>query len=144
MNNVSTGNAGEYFVAGELERRGFTCAVPMSNTKDFDILIINRNNNKQYAIQVKTTMHKKKSWMLSKKNEKLYADNIFYVFVSLNELETPEFHVVPSKVVAEKIKEDHQNWLSVPGKNGKIHNDSSMRIFNDDDNIFLNRWDLLI
>jgi len=144
MNNVSTGNAGEYFVAGELERRGFTCAVPTSNTKDFDILIINRNNNKQYAIQVKTTMHKKKSWMLSKKNEKLYADNIFYVFVSLNELETPEFHVVPSKVVAEKIKEDHQNWLSVPGKNGKIHNDSSMRIFNDDDNIFLNRWDLLI
>ena len=144
MNNVSTGNAGEYFVAGELERRGFTCAVPMSNTKDFDILIINRNNNKQYAIQVKTTMHKKKSWMLSKKNEKLYADNIFYVFVSLNELETPEFHVVPSKVVAEKIKEDHQNWLSVPGKNGKIHNDSSMRIFNADDNIFLNRWDLLI
>ena len=116
----------------------------MSNTKDFDILIINGNNNKQYAIQVKTTMHKKKSWMLSKKNEKLYADNIFYVFVSLNELEIPEFHVVPSKVVAEKIKEDHQNWLSVPGKNGKIHNDSSMRIFNDDDNIFLNRWDLLI
>ena len=41
MNNVSTGNAGEYFVAGELERRGFTCAVPMSNTKDFDILITN-------------------------------------------------------------------------------------------------------
>lgn len=107
MNNVSTGNAGEYFVAGELERRGFTWAVPMSNTKDFDILIINRENNKQYAIQVKTTIHKKKSWMLSKKSEELYADNIFYIFVSLNELETPEFHVVPSKVVAEKIKEAH-------------------------------------
>ena len=28
--NVSTGNAGEYFVAGELERHGFTVAVPMS------------------------------------------------------------------------------------------------------------------
>ena len=24
--NISTGNAGEYFVAGELERRGFTVA----------------------------------------------------------------------------------------------------------------------
>ncbi len=144
MNNVSTGNAGEYFVAGELERRGFTCAVPMSNTKDFDILIINRENNKQYAIQVKTTIHKKKSWMLSKKSEELYADNIFYIFVSLNELETPEFHVVPSKVVAEKIKEAHQHWLSVPGRDGTIHKDSSMRIFSDDDNIFLNRWDLLI
>lgn len=38
--NVSTGNAGEYFVAGELERRGFTVAVPMSNVRDFDILAI--------------------------------------------------------------------------------------------------------
>lgn len=34
-NNISVGNAGEYFVAGELERHGFTAAVPMSNTKDF-------------------------------------------------------------------------------------------------------------
>ena len=34
--NVNIGNAGEYFVAGELERRGFTVALPMSNVKDFD------------------------------------------------------------------------------------------------------------
>lgn len=27
-NNVSTGNCGEYFVAAELERRGFSVAVP--------------------------------------------------------------------------------------------------------------------
>lgn len=40
-NNISTGNAGEYFVAGELERHGFTVAVPMSSVKDFDILAIN-------------------------------------------------------------------------------------------------------
>ena len=52
-NNISTGNAGEYFVAGELERHGFTVAVPMSNTKDFDILAINRETFKQFAIQVK-------------------------------------------------------------------------------------------
>ncbi len=48
--NISTGNCGEYFVAAELERRGFTAAVPMSNTKDFDILAINRETNKQIAI----------------------------------------------------------------------------------------------
>lgn len=34
-NNVNTGNAGEYFVAGELERRGFIVAVPMSNVENF-------------------------------------------------------------------------------------------------------------
>lgn len=46
MNNVNIGNSGEYFVAGELERRGFGVAVPMSNTKEFDILTINMKNKK--------------------------------------------------------------------------------------------------
>ena len=49
-NTVSIGNSGEYFVAAELERRGFTAAVPMSNTKDFDILAINRETQRQIAI----------------------------------------------------------------------------------------------
>ena len=31
-NTISIGNAGEYFIAGELEKRGYTVAVPMSNT----------------------------------------------------------------------------------------------------------------
>ena len=48
--NVSTGNAGEYFVAGELERHEFAVAVPMSNVKDFDILAINRTTYNQFAI----------------------------------------------------------------------------------------------
>ena len=67
--NVNIGNSGEYFVAGELERRGFTVAVPMSNVKDFDLLAIERNTHKQIAIQVKTTGYKQKKWTLSKKNE---------------------------------------------------------------------------
>ena len=46
-NTVSIGNAGEYFVAGELERHGFTVAIPMSNVKDFDILAINRTTYQQ-------------------------------------------------------------------------------------------------
>ena len=83
MNNVSTGNSGEYFVAGELERRGFTCAVPMSNTKDFDILAINRTNFNQYAIQVKTTSFKQKNWALNKKNEDLFNSKQIYSLLIL-------------------------------------------------------------
>lgn len=45
--NVNIGNSGEHFVAGELEHRGFTVAVPMSNVKDFDILAIDRETHKQ-------------------------------------------------------------------------------------------------
>ena len=100
-NKISVGNSGEYFVAGELERHGFTVAVPMSNVKDFDILAINRVSYKQFAIQVKTASYKTKKWVLGKKSEDLKGDNIFYIFVSLNELDMPNYHIVPSAIVAE-------------------------------------------
>lgn len=141
--NISIGNAGEYFVAGELERRGFTVAVPMSNTKDFDILAINRDSLKQYAIQVKTTSYKKKEWTLSSKNETLVANNVIYVFVSLNELDVPEYHIVPSEVVAKSIKEEHRIWLDTPGKKGQKHNDNSIRKFDDNEDKYLDKWDIM-
>ena len=143
MNSISIGNSGEYFVAGELERRGFTCAVPMSGTKDFDILVINRDNNNQYAIQVKTARNKTNKWILNKKCEDLVGDNIYYVFVALNGLESPDYHIIPSKIVADTVRREHENWLHLPGKNGQVHNDTSVRNFIDYDNKYLDRWDLL-
>ena len=142
-NNISIGNAGEYFVAGELERHGFTVAVPMSNTKDFDILAINRENFKQFAIQVKTTRYRQKRWTLNKKNETLVGDNIIYFFVSLNEMDIPEYHIVPSKDVSKIITESHANWLNAIGKDGQKHNDNNIRIFTDKDDKFMDRWDYL-
>ena len=116
--NVNIGNSGEYFVAGELERRGYTVAVPMSNVKDFDLLAIERDTHRQIAIQVKTTGYKQKKWTLSKKNETLLRDDIFYIFVSLNELEAPEYHIVPSKIVTDTIRKNHEKWLNTPRKEG--------------------------
>lgn len=142
-NNISTGNAGEYFVAGELERHGFTVAVPMSNTKDFDILAISRETLKQFAIQVKTTSYKQKVWTLSQKNETLVGDNIIYFFVSLNELDTPEYHIVPSKIVSKVVTKSHQDWLKALGVKGQPHKDNPIRKFEDKENIYLNNWKCL-
>lgn len=143
-NSVSIGNSGEYFVAGELERRGFTAAVPMSNTKDFDILAIKREPPySQLAIQVKTTIKSKKEWTLDKKNETLIGDDIIYIFVVLNGEKTPEYHIVPSAIVAQSIRESHKKWLDVPRRDGGQHKDNPVRKFNDFDNKFLNRWDYL-
>ena len=38
VESVSIGSCGEYFVSAELERRGFTVAVPMANSINFDLL----------------------------------------------------------------------------------------------------------
>lgn len=150
---VSIGNSGEYFVAAELERRGFTAAVPMSNTKDFDILAINRETQRQIAIQVKTNRGKSKQWILNKKCEELQGDNIYYVFLSLNGLEQPEYYIIESKLVAQSVKEGYDLWIHGEGKKGK-RKDTTMRKFTFEnskyDNIlclkseeYKNKWDKL-
>ena len=80
----------------------------------------------------------------TKKNEQLIDDNVFYVFVSMKNLEAPEYHIVPSDVVAAQISQTHIKWLNEKGKNGQKHKDNSIRNFEDPDDKYLNRWDLLL
>ena len=143
--NISTGNCGEYFVAAELERRGFSVAVPMSNTPIFDLLAIERENlSNQIALQVKTTSKSKNDWAMSPKNEIDLGENVFYVFVKLNGLEEPHYYIVPSSIVAKQISEGHRRWLETPGRNGQRHNDSKMRKFIiPKNNDYKDAWDLL-
>ncbi|MDO4608701.1 MAG: hypothetical protein Q4B40_05880 [Clostridia bacterium] len=150
---VSIGNSGEYFVAAELERRGFTAAVPMSNTKDFDILAVNRETFRQVALQVKTNRGKGKHWLLNKKSEELCGENIYYVLISLNELEQPEFYIIESDLIAKSMKKGYQQWIQEEGKADKRH-ETPMRKFAFDvtgvNNIlglnsqdYKNKWDKL-
>jgi len=104
----------------------------MSNTKDFDILVINRETNRQVALQVKTNRTKTKSWMLTKKCENLQGVNIYYVFVSLNDFDSPDYYVVESNIVAESMRIGYEKWISTTGKNNKKHKDTSMRKFSFD------------
>ena len=142
MNSINIGNSGEYFVAGELERRGFTVGVPMSNVKDYDLLCVNKDG-KQFALQVKTTADGKNKWMLGKKNEQILSDNVFYVFVHLHQLDNPSYFIVPNKYVAERISKEHQNWLDKPSKSGIPHKDGNLRTIEFFDDEFLNKWDFL-
>ena len=67
-NFISIGNCGEYFVAAELERHGFSVAIPMKNTPFFDLLAMNQESKRLISIQVKTTSAKKAKWKLNKKS----------------------------------------------------------------------------
>ncbi|MBQ6932519.1 MAG: aspartate ammonia-lyase [Clostridia bacterium] len=156
MDHISVGNCGEYFVAAELERHGFTAAISMTNTKDFDILAIHKESQKQIAIQVKTNHLNKKTWTLNNKAETLYKENVYYVFVSLSEDDAvlPTYYIIDSTTVAKSIKENHFAWLNSPGKKGKVHKDNTLRKFGFDlsqDNVlklnefdYKNKWENLI
>ncbi|QSX09523.1 hypothetical protein J0B03_05525 [Alkalibacter rhizosphaerae] len=134
-NNVSDslnsiGIAGENFVVAELTRRGYIALSTSKNTKGIDILVSDKVGEHTAAIQVKTCNNEKQlKWKLSNKTEQNFSRNLYYVFVNMNQGKQPTYYVVPSQYVAFRVKQDYEEWLATPGKNGKKHNETTMRTF---------------
>lgn len=141
---VLTGVAGEYFVAAELSRRGYIASISLRNTRGIDILATNQDGTRSITIQCKTNQTTARKWLLNEKSEEFVSEDHFYVFVALGQsTDRPRFHVVPSRIVAERIRKGHRKWLETPGKKGQKHQDSNLRQFGDPQDEFLERWDLL-
>src|SRR5215467_2711103 len=51
---IPTGNAGEYFVMGELLRRGFDAQLADRNTKGYDLLVGSQEDKSLRKVQVKS------------------------------------------------------------------------------------------
>lgn len=144
LSTVFSGIAGEYFVAAELSRRGYIASITLRNTDGVDVLCANKQTTRSIGIQVKTNRGSNRIWLMNQKAEDYMSDNLFYIFVNLNDnLKSPEYFIVPSKIASKHVKESHSNWLEAPGKNGKIHKNGNMRKFTDLKEEFLDRWDLL-
>lgn len=145
LNTLLAGVSGEYYVAAELSKRGYIASITLRNTKGIDILCSNSDSSKTIGIQVKTNSGSKRNWILNKKAENYFADNLYYVFVNLNNSNNkhPEFFIVPSQVVADFCKKLHKKWLDTPGRKGQKHKDTSIRSFKDNKEFYLSRWDLL-
>jgi hypothetical protein len=138
-----SGITGEYFVAAELSRRGYVASLTLRNTRGIDILASNTDATKSVGIQVKANQGSGKEWMLNQKIENDIATNLFFVFIRLNDLATPEYYIVPRAAVARYAKENHKRWLDTPGRKGQPHQDTPMRKFADPENKYLGKWELL-
>ena len=122
------GAAGEHLVLSELLKRGYIAGLAPFNVKDYDIVVLNQDGTNSFPIQVKTTASNKRGWIMQDKHEKPIKD-LYYCFVFLSEkLSDTEIFIIDSKNVANFLKFTHSIWLKVPGKNGKKHNDSKMRM----------------
>lgn len=138
------GNAGVMFVAAELGRRGLIALPTIRNTEGVDLIVTEPLGGKSVSIQVKTSQGRAKKWLMTKKNEALASANLFYVLVSLGlPGELPEFHIVPSAVIAATIKKAHAKWLASPGKRGRKRKDSRLRTFFDAKAKYLDGWTTL-
>jgi hypothetical protein len=141
---VLAGVAGEYFVAAELSRRGYIASISLRNTRGIDVLATNQDGSRSVTIQCKTSQRTQKRWVLSAKSEDFVSPTHFYVFVLLGATgEHPQYHVVPSRDVANHLKADHSKWINMLGKSGRKHVDNSVRVFADKGDKYLERWDLL-
>lgn len=117
IQSSSTGLSGEYFVAAEMLRRGFSVGITMGNAKAIDILA--EKNGKQFIIQVKAIFKKKNNgWPIMK--DKVHLKH-FYVFVNLNgdKMTAPEYFICTGKEAKNKIKQyETRGILSISSLNG--------------------------
>ena len=86
--------AGEFFVAAELYRRGYSVAMTLGNAKAIDLFA--EREARTVNVQVKAIRDKKSvNWTITKRKIK---DNIIYIFVCLNPAGTPpDYYVCTSQ-----------------------------------------------
>jgi hypothetical protein len=114
-----TGVAGVHFVVGELSRRGWIALPTIRNTKGIDVLADSEGNSARIQVKSRTNG---RIWMLTKNAEKLVGKNLVYVFVNLRYLDSPEYFVIPSEVVAEYVTRTHKLFLEAKGSDSNLRN----------------------
>lgn len=140
---VNTSLAGEFAVLSQLALRGYDANMTLGNTKGVDILMSDPKTEKMFRIEVKTCIRTAKNrsyhskifgyvfcdWIMDMKHENITDEKLFYCFVNILE-ETGEFgfYIVPSKVVAKYIEDEHSLWCKAR-KRSKKQADNSMRLF---------------
>lgn len=150
------GNASQFFVAGELCRRGFSAVVTLGNTPNTDILCSNIEGTKFVHIQVKTFVPGNRTCSVGLKAEKEFGSNFFWVLGGIPKADMKDeflYYIIPSAVMAKSVIETHKLWLQTPGKNNQAHKDNPVRAITLppykssfgglDLNKYLNRWDLI-
>lgn len=81
--NSSRGNAGQFFVAGELCRRGYAAVVTLGNTPNTDVLCSNREGTKFVHIQVKTFLPGTKTCSVGLKAERPIGPSFYWVLAGI-------------------------------------------------------------
>lgn len=152
---ISRGNASQFFIAGELCRRGYSAVVTLGNTPNTDILCSNLEGTKFVHIQVKTFVPGGKTCSVGMKSEKDFGKNFFWVLGGIPAPESSDnfvYYVIPSPIMAREISKAHLVWLGTLGKHGQKHNDNAIRTVNLpphkaitgwDVSEYENRWDLI-
>jgi hypothetical protein len=145
MDKSTRGNASQFFIAGELCRRGYSAVVTLGNTPNTDILCSNLQGTRFVHIQVKTFVPGNRTCSVGLKAEREFGENFFWVLGGIPAPESKssfEYYIIPSCEMSRNVKEVHHIWLSSLGKKGQPHNDTLMRSVILPPYKSLNGWDI--
>lgn len=147
------GNAGEYYVAAELLKRGVVAALAPRNAPSFDILATKTGKTIRIRVKTKSGEYTDWQWVVKKDGtifRDLSSEGDFTVLVNLTrETKDLEFYVVPTTVLNDWLERDFNEWVQAPGKNGRPRNPNNKKRhlncpkFKDQLRTYLHNWDIL-
>ena len=141
----SRGNASQFFIAGELCRRGYSAVVTLGNTPNVDILCSNEKGTRFAHVQVKTFVPGNKTCSVGMKAMRNVGPTFFWVLggIPIAGSDRPfEYYIIPSEVMAKNVSEAHERWLVTPGKKGQAHKDNTVRIVDLPPHKSITGWDI--
>src|SRR5271154_6387703 len=98
-----TGMIGVYLVAAELSRLGFVVSPTSRSAAGADLLVTDQECRKAWSVQVKTNGKPASYWLVGEHAKRLKSESHVYVFVNIKGKERPEYRVVGSGQVADKV-----------------------------------------
>lgn len=101
---IPTGNAGEYFVMGELLRRGYDAQLADRNTKDYDLLVGRPEHETLRKVQVKSV--RAPPWYVKATafQKDFPAKTTVYVLLGKEDGKASvRYFVVPNRAVAQNV-----------------------------------------
>ncbi len=143
---------GEQHVLRELRRRGVGHRLePKGRRNDVSV----SSGKDVLTVQVRVTSRgQRRGWLVTDDLELTTSDRLVYAFVD-TKTAPPETFVIPAPVVSDVLRASHAAWLATPGRRGRMHTDSAMRMIRGDYRIpvpgypagwleqYRERWDLL-
>lgn len=115
------GAASQFFVAGELCRRGTAAVVTLGNCPNTDILCSNRAGTRFAHVQVKTFRPGDRTCSVGVKAERVYGDGFFWILAGIPEPGSSafEYFIIPSSEIAREVADSTAKWAADPGMKGQ-------------------------
>jgi hypothetical protein len=149
----ASGTAAEYFVAGELLRRGVNAFLSIGAHKQIDVLVRTPEGTVTivdvkavHGPKPRANIKKQASWNMPKVTLRGSTRQFFYVLVWLGskhgDYAQPEYFVIPAAWAAEKCDQKHAIWAA--GKATRKAESVMRRLDYADVGAWRDRWDLLV